>query len=138
MDVHPSGRRTHATWPRMSVSREYMRWWRFHSRTRTLKQPSFLGQHVHGFVQGGQTDVQSFHWTFPCPWLVASPRSLAAAQPRATFGLHARRRAQGVVESAPFHVAVGQNQWCRFGIGAPPILEPILVGIGMFTRGTGL
>ena len=23
------------------------------------------------------------------------------------------------------------------GVGAPPILEPILVGIGMFTGGTG-
>ena len=30
-----------------------------------------------------------------------------------------------------------QNQWYHFGIGAPPILEPILVGIGMFTGGTG-
>ena len=27
------------------------------------------------------------------------------------------------------HVAVGQNQWYNFGVGAPPILEPILVGI---------
>ena len=25
----------------------------------------------------------------------------------------------------------------HFGVGAPPILEPILVGIGMFTGGTG-
>ena len=25
----------------------------------------------------------------------------------------------------------------HFGAGAPPILEPILMGIGMFTRGTG-
>ena len=32
-------------------------------------------------------------------------------------------------------MAVGQNQWYRFGVGAPPILEPILVGIGMFTDG---
>ena len=31
---------------------------------------------------------------------------------------------------------VGQNQWYLFGLGAPPILEPILVGIGMFTGGT--
>ena len=30
-------------------------------------------------------------------------------------------------------VAVGQNQWYHFGVGAPPILEPVLVGIGMFT-----
>ena len=29
------------------------------------------------------------------------------------------------------HVAMVQNQWCHFGVGAPPILEPILVGIGM-------
>ena len=28
-----------------------------------------------------------------------------------------------------------QNQWLNFGIGAPPILEPILVGIGTFTGG---
>ena len=32
-------------------------------------------------------------------------------------------------------MAVGQNQWYHFGIGAPPILEPILVKIGMFTGG---
>ena len=32
-----------------------------------------------------------------------------------------------VKESKPF--------WYRFGVGAPPILEPILVGIGMFTGG---
>ena len=31
-------------------------------------------------------------------------------------------------------VAVGQHQWYHFGVGAPPILEPIL---GMFTGGTG-
>ena len=34
------------------------------------------------------------------------------------------------------HLAVDQNQWYHFGVGAPPILEPILVGIGMFTGGT--
>ena len=39
-------------------------------------------------------------------------------------------------DSCPKHVAVGQNQWYHFGVGAPPILEPILVGIGMFTGGT--
>ena len=33
------------------------------------------------------------------------------------------------------HMAVGQNQWYHFGVGAPPILEPI-VGVGMFTGGT--
>ena len=27
---------------------------------------------------------------------------------------------------------MGQNQWYHFGVGAPTILEPILVGIGMF------
>ena len=31
------------------------------------------------------------------------------------------------------YLAVGQNQWHHFGVGAPPIL----VGIGMFTGGTG-
>ena len=31
---------------------------------------------------------------------------------------------------------MGQNQRYRFGVGAPPSLEPILVGIGMFTAGT--
>ena len=31
---------------------------------------------------------------------------------------------------------MGQNQCYHFGAGAPPILEPILVGIGMFTGGT--
>ena len=33
-------------------------------------------------------------------------------------------------------LAVGQDQWYRFGVGAPPILEPIVVGIWMFTGGT--
>ena len=33
------------------------------------------------------------------------------------------------------HMAGGQNQWYHFGVGAPPILGPILVGIGMFTGG---
>ena len=29
------------------------------------------------------------------------------------------------------HMAVGQNQWYHFGVGAPPIFEPILVvGLG--------
>ena len=30
---------------------------------------------------------------------------------------------------------MGQNQWYHFGVGAAPILEPIRVGIGMFTGG---
>ena len=30
-------------------------------------------------------------------------------------------------------MAVGQNQSYHFGVGAPPILAPIFVGIGMFT-----
>ena len=34
------------------------------------------------------------------------------------------------------HMAVGQNQWYHFGVGAPHILETILV-IGMFTGGAG-
>ena len=34
-------------------------------------------------------------------------------------------------------MAGGQNQSYHFGVVAPPILEPILVGIGMFTQGTG-
>ena len=33
------------------------------------------------------------------------------------------------------HVATVQNQWCHFGIGAPPILEPILVRIGSRSLG---
>ena len=33
-------------------------------------------------------------------------------------------------------MAVGLNQWYHFGAGASPILEPILVEIGMFTGGT--
>ena len=35
-------------------------------------------------------------------------------------------------------VYAGQHQWYHVGVGAPPILEPILVGIGMFTGGTGI
>ena len=35
-------------------------------------------------------------------------------------------------------MAMVQNQWDPiWGVGAPPILEAILVGIGMFTGGTG-
>ena len=33
-------------------------------------------------------------------------------------------------------MAVGQNQWYHFGVGAPPF-SSILVGIGMFTGGAG-
>ena len=33
-------------------------------------------------------------------------------------------------------LAVGQHHWYHFGAGAPPSLEPILVGIGIFTGGT--
>ena len=39
-------------------------------------------------------------------------------------------------EPTRFDLAVGQNQWSHFGAGAPPILDPIVVGIGMFTGGT--
>ena len=41
----------------------------------------------------------------------------------------------GVLTYGQTHLAVGQNQWYHSKVGAPPILEPILVGIGMF-RGT--
>ena len=34
-----------------------------------------------------------------------------------------------------FAAAAGQNQWYHFGVGAPPILVPILLRIGMFTGG---
>ena len=34
------------------------------------------------------------------------------------------------------HLAVGQNQWYHFEVGAPPILVGILARIGMFTGGT--
>ena len=36
------------------------------------------------------------------------------------------------------HLAVGQNQWYHFGVGVPPILESIVVRIGMFTWGYGI
>ena len=29
-----------------------------------------------------------------------------------------------------FQMAMVQNQWYHFGIGAPPMLEPIVVGLG--------
>ena len=35
-------------------------------------------------------------------------------------------------------MALGQNQWNYFGVGAPHILEPILVGIGMFPGSMGV
>ena len=31
------------------------------------------------------------------------------------------------------NMGVAQNQWYHFGVDAPPIIEPLLVGIGMFT-----
>ena len=31
-------------------------------------------------------------------------------------------------------IAVGQHQWYHFGVGAPPILEPTLVGMGVLTH----
>ena len=34
------------------------------------------------------------------------------------------------------HMAVGQNQWCHFGVVAPPILVCCSGWIGMFTWGT--
>ena len=34
-------------------------------------------------------------------------------------------------------MAVGQNQWYHFGVGAPPMLVGMLAVIGMFTGGTG-
>ena len=42
----------------------------------------------------------------------------------------------GSKAKAKVHMAVGQNQWFHFGGGAP-ILETILVGIGMFAGGKG-
>ena len=45
------------------------------------------------------------------------------------------RRQEKGAERLDGHMAVGQHQWYHFGVGAPPILEPILVGIGMFTGG---
>ena len=32
-------------------------------------------------------------------------------------------------------MAMVQNQQYHFGVGAPPVLEPILVGIGILTHG---
>ena len=49
---------------------------------------------------------------------------------------HAPWRSDLVV-FAKVHVAMVQNQWYHFGTGAPLILEPILVGIAIFTGGTG-
>ena len=38
-----------------------------------------------------------------------------------------------VSHSRNIHLAMVQNQWYHFGVGALPISEPILVGMGMFT-----
>ena len=35
------------------------------------------------------------------------------------------------------HLAVGQNQWYHFGVGAPPNLVYFSGWLGMFTGGTG-
>ena len=66
----------------------------------------------------------------------ASSKSLDDAVPRPAF--------EELISLLPFKtvvdrtdVAVGQNQWYYFGVGAPPILVNILVGIGVFTGGTG-
>ena len=39
-------------------------------------------------------------------------------------------------DSAPLAVVVKTVLGSHFGAGAPPVLEPILLGIGMFTEGT--
>ena len=51
-------------------------------------------------------------------------------------GAGERRRAL-VLTARPYGCGC-QNQWYPIlGVGAPPIFEPILVGLGMFTGGTG-
>ena len=48
-------------------------------------------------------------------------------------GLHE----MNLLELATLDVAVGQNQWYHFGVGAPPILIYVSGDWGMFTGGTG-
>ena len=50
----------------------------------------------------------------------------------ASTGENERKRGKQSSQDPSCEV-VGQNQWYHFGVGAPPIIEPILVGIGMFT-----
>ena len=57
----------------------------------------------------------------------------SASSGKRTAGKWAGRRRLDRCEAHGFGC---QNQWYHFGVGAPPILKPILVGIGMFTGGT--
>ena len=68
---------------------------------------------------------------------LTAPRTRAACQRVALQGERDGGWVGGEGEGA--QMGVGQNQWDYFGVGvgAPLILEPILVGSGMFTEGTG-
>ena len=91
---------------------------------------------------------------------LSGPRDLAGRVPRAAAALLALRAGQrlghmnfelpvgGIFKGNKsgnafggkgdlIHMAVGQNQWFHFGVGAPPMLVGILVGIGLFIGGTG-
>ena len=45
-------------------------------------------------------------------------------------------RSAGLSKCINFIWLLLKTMGCHFGVGAPPILEPILVGIGMFTGNT--
>ena len=50
------------------------------------------------------------------------------------FFVHGRRRGE---PQQAIWLWLSTPMGSHFGVDAPPILEPILVGIGMFTWGTG-
>ena len=81
----------------------------------------FLGSHFRTYLSGdwdvhlGGTIWILTHGQMPRRfWL----------NPRFSEGCGAKK----LPSMAPWQMAVGQNEWCHCGVGAPPILEPILVG----------
>ena len=92
----------------------------------------------------------SHHMKTKTPWAPSSmaPTLSATSAWSGTPEAGSRPVALGkrLAATKPSHLAsdqpkvhfLGQIEWYHFGIGAPPILVYILVGIGMFTKKTGV
>ena len=51
-----------------------------------------------------------------------TPKSLKSKNSGASLVFHLFHTGQSKKHGSPVHMAVGQNQWYHFGVGAPPIL----------------
>ena len=88
-------------------------WWcRISSTHSTSKETSRkLSRERNPWVQNMLTHIQDYFTSnciFSIPYSSMGKMVLSAGEPN--------------------HMAVGQNQWYHFGVGAPPILEPIFSG----------